>query len=235
MHVTGMGSPRRGIGRAAALLDRPVANVPPRLFPDGRAGIGDATRQGQEVLALIAEDRTDRQIAGPLFISPRTVAIHVSSIPAGRHLRAEHRPHRARRPRPGRATGARRVAHPDRRAAHPAQVSTARQAAEKTGTRIETATRQPSGAQLKDGAVATGLLIALAVLAMTAGLVRAETASDLRTLTTAGAGPGTRPPWPPSPQAPSGCSARPPPASPSPRGRTPAWPPPSARCPPPTW
>ena len=74
----------------------------------------------------------------------------------------------------------------------PGQVSTARQAAAKAGTRIETATGQPSGAQLKDGAIAAGLLIALAVLAMTAGLVRAETASDLRTLTAAGAGPGTR-------------------------------------------
>jgi DNA-binding NarL/FixJ family response regulator len=34
------------------------------------------------VLALIAEGRTGRQIAGPLFISPRTIAMHVSSIPA---------------------------------------------------------------------------------------------------------------------------------------------------------
>jgi len=72
------------------------------------------------------------------------------------------------------------------------QVNITRQAAEKAGTRIETSTGQPSGAQLKDGAIAAGLLIALAVLAMTAGLVRAETASDLRTLTAAGAGPGTR-------------------------------------------
>jgi len=72
------------------------------------------------------------------------------------------------------------------------QVSTARQAAAKAGTRIETSSGQPSGAQLKDGATAAGLLIALAVLAMTAGLVRAETASDLRTLTAAGAGPGAR-------------------------------------------
>jgi len=74
----------------------------------------------------------------------------------------------------------------------PGQVSAARQAAAKAGTRIEAPTGQPSGTQLKDGATAAGLLIALAVLAMTAGLVRAETASDLRTLTAAGAGPGTR-------------------------------------------
>jgi regulatory LuxR family protein len=32
------------------------------------------------VLALITEGRTDREIAEALFISPRTVAMHVSSI-----------------------------------------------------------------------------------------------------------------------------------------------------------
>ena len=32
------------------------------------------------MLALLAEGRTDRQIAEALFISPRTVAMHVSSI-----------------------------------------------------------------------------------------------------------------------------------------------------------
>ncbi|HEX9623120.1 MAG TPA: hypothetical protein VF979_01975 [Streptosporangiaceae bacterium] len=74
----------------------------------------------------------------------------------------------------------------------PAQVSGARQAAAKAGSRIETASGQPSGAQLKDWAIVVGLLIALAVLTMTAGLVRAETASDLRTLIAAGAGPATR-------------------------------------------
>jgi DNA-binding CsgD family transcriptional regulator len=38
------------------------------------------TQREREVLALIAEGRTDRQIAEALFISPRTVAMHVSSI-----------------------------------------------------------------------------------------------------------------------------------------------------------
>jgi putative ABC transport system permease protein len=74
----------------------------------------------------------------------------------------------------------------------PAQISAARKAAAKAGSQIETSSGQPSGAQLKDWAIAIGLLIAMAVLAMTAGLVRAETASDLRTLTAAGASPGTR-------------------------------------------
>jgi DNA-binding CsgD family transcriptional regulator len=38
------------------------------------------TSREREVLALLAEGRTDRQIAEALFISPRTVAMHVSSI-----------------------------------------------------------------------------------------------------------------------------------------------------------
>src|SRR6266576_5996013 len=49
--------------------------------PGRRAGdeLGLTSRE-RDVLALIAEGRTDRQIAEALFISPRTVAMHVSSI-----------------------------------------------------------------------------------------------------------------------------------------------------------
>jgi DNA-binding CsgD family transcriptional regulator len=48
-----------------------------------RANVTDElglTPREREVLVLIAEGRTDRQIAEALFISPRTVAMHVSSI-----------------------------------------------------------------------------------------------------------------------------------------------------------
>ncbi len=51
--------------------------------PRRRASVTDElglTRRERDVLALIAEGRTDRQIAESLFISPRTVAMHVSSI-----------------------------------------------------------------------------------------------------------------------------------------------------------
>jgi putative ABC transport system permease protein len=72
------------------------------------------------------------------------------------------------------------------------QINTARQTALAAGTRIETSSGQPSLSQIKDGATAAGLLLALAVLAMTAGLIRAESASDLRTLTAAGASATTR-------------------------------------------
>ncbi len=63
------------------------------LPPPGQAAAGQDDRPGRrtgdelgltsrerDVLALIAEGRTDRQIAETLFISPRTVAMHVSSI-----------------------------------------------------------------------------------------------------------------------------------------------------------
>ena len=63
------------------------------LPPAGQAAAGQDDRPGRrtgdelgltsrerDVLALLAEGRTDRQIAEALFISPRTVAMHVSSI-----------------------------------------------------------------------------------------------------------------------------------------------------------
>ena len=46
--------------------------------------------------------------------------------------------------------------------------------------------------QISDGATVGGLLLALGVLAMTVGLIRGETARDLRTLTATGASARTR-------------------------------------------
>jgi putative ABC transport system permease protein len=45
---------------------------------------------------------------------------------------------------------------------------------------------------LRSGATAVGMLLALGILAMTIGLIRSETAGDLRTLTAAGASSATR-------------------------------------------
>jgi putative ABC transport system permease protein len=45
---------------------------------------------------------------------------------------------------------------------------------------------------LADGATALGIVIAFGVLAMSVGLIRSETARDLRTLTAAGASATTR-------------------------------------------
>jgi putative ABC transport system permease protein len=70
-----------------------------------------------------------------------------------------------------------------------AQISAARQTAIAAGAIIETAQASRSIGTWATGA---GLLLALGVLAMTVGLIRSETASDLRTLTATGAGSRTR-------------------------------------------
>jgi DNA-binding CsgD family transcriptional regulator/tetratricopeptide (TPR) repeat protein len=78
-----------------ALARRARIELPPPGLPPDQAAAGrddrprhrasatdelSLTPREREVLALIAEGRTDRQIAEALFISPRTVAMHVSSI-----------------------------------------------------------------------------------------------------------------------------------------------------------
>jgi putative ABC transport system permease protein len=73
-----------------------------------------------------------------------------------------------------------------------AQISAARQLAVASGATIETKSGQLGLSQISDGATALGILIAFGVLAMTVGLIRSETASDLRTLTATGASGRTR-------------------------------------------
>jgi putative ABC transport system permease protein len=74
----------------------------------------------------------------------------------------------------------------------PVQINAARQAAVALGTTIESKSGQLSLGQISYGATVGGILLALGVLAMTVGLIRSETASDLRTLTATGAGGRTR-------------------------------------------
>ncbi len=57
---------------------------------------------------------------------------------------------------------------------------------------VETRSDAPSLGEFADGATALGIVIAFGVLAASVGLIRSETARDLRTLTAAGAGAGTR-------------------------------------------
>lgn len=73
-----------------------------------------------------------------------------------------------------------------------AQVTTARQIAASAGIYVETRTPTSSNTALEDWATAAGILLALGVLAMTIGLIRSESARDLRTLTATGAGSTTR-------------------------------------------
>jgi putative ABC transport system permease protein len=73
-----------------------------------------------------------------------------------------------------------------------AQVSAARQFAVAYGATVETESSSIGPGEISDGATALGIVIALGVLAMSVGLIRSETAQDLRTLTATGASPRTR-------------------------------------------
>jgi putative ABC transport system permease protein len=80
-------------------------------------------------------------------------------------------------------------------AAHPptaAQLRAATLIAASTGLTIETKSSQPSAAEIINWATVFGILLALSILAMTTGLIRSETAADLRTLTATGASRQTR-------------------------------------------
>jgi putative ABC transport system permease protein len=72
------------------------------------------------------------------------------------------------------------------------QINSARHVAAAAGITVETREKQASNAGLRNGATAVGLLVALGVLAMTVGLIRSETANELRTLTATGATSTTR-------------------------------------------
>jgi putative ABC transport system permease protein len=74
----------------------------------------------------------------------------------------------------------------------PAQVARARGAAAAGGFEIETRSSDDSLVRLGNQMTAAGVVLALGVLAMTVGLIRSESANDLRTLAASGAGPRTR-------------------------------------------
>jgi putative ABC transport system permease protein len=80
-------------------------------------------------------------------------------------------------------------------AAHPptaAQISNARTAAAAAGLTIETRSSIPSITAITGWATAAGIALALCILAMSIGLIRSETAGDLRILTATGASAPTR-------------------------------------------
>jgi putative ABC transport system permease protein len=72
------------------------------------------------------------------------------------------------------------------------QISAARQLALAYGVLIETRSGTPGLGEFADGATALGIVIAFGVLAASVGLIRSETARDLRTLTAVGASGATR-------------------------------------------
>jgi putative ABC transport system permease protein len=73
-----------------------------------------------------------------------------------------------------------------------AQITSARLTAAAAGMSIETKSSTPTSAEILDYATVFGIVLALGILAMSIGLIRSETARDLRTLTAAGASSLTR-------------------------------------------
>ena len=73
-----------------------------------------------------------------------------------------------------------------------AQLSAVRQFGNANEVQVQTATSNPSLNDFAAGATALGIVIALSVLAGSVGLIRSETAPDLRTLTATGASGATR-------------------------------------------
>lgn len=72
------------------------------------------------------------------------------------------------------------------------QIADAREIAAAAGLTIETRTSHAAIGNVRTGATAIGMLLALGILAMTVGLIRSEAAADLRTLTATGATGGIR-------------------------------------------
>jgi putative ABC transport system permease protein len=72
------------------------------------------------------------------------------------------------------------------------QIAGARDAAAEAGLTIETRRKSNPPTEVMAIATAAGAVLALAILAMTVGLIRGESAGDLRTLTAAGATPSIR-------------------------------------------
>jgi putative ABC transport system permease protein len=73
-----------------------------------------------------------------------------------------------------------------------AQLTDARATAAASGLSIETKSSIPTSSTIIDWATLVGILLALGVLAMTVGLIRSETAGDLRILSATGASNRTR-------------------------------------------
>lgn len=73
-----------------------------------------------------------------------------------------------------------------------AQINSARAAASGAGMTVESKNDEPTSAEVVNWATVFGIALALAILAMSVGLIRSETAGDLRTLAATGASGRTR-------------------------------------------
>ena len=99
--------------------------------------------------------------------------------------------------RSGRCTCGRRSPRPagssrPRRALTAADIRSAQQAAAAAGLSVETRNSIPSLSTIVNDATVFGIVLALAILGMSVGLVRSEAGRDLRTLAATGASGTTR-------------------------------------------
>ncbi len=74
----------------------------------------------------------------------------------------------------------------------PSQINDARLVAASSGMSVETRNSAPSSSEIINWATVFGVVLALCILAMSVGLIRSETASELRTLTATGASSSSR-------------------------------------------
>ncbi|MBO0815221.1 MAG: ABC transporter permease [Actinobacteria bacterium] len=177
----GQAAGRNGVYRSVALYVATSAVL--RLIGINPATIGQATRvlttqSGQDVLTTITtstQATNIHRIHVPDYSSEPTSLITMTG------LRHEH----WTQIRSGwMVTSARPL--------QAAQIAAARDLAARTGLVIESRNTQVSLATIRTAATAAGALIALGVLAMAVGLIRAEAAGDVRTLTAIGAASTTR-------------------------------------------
>ncbi|QFG20525.1 LuxR family transcriptional regulator [Actinomadura sp. WMMB 499] len=68
------------LGALRDLGSRARLAAPNGPAPSGAGPFGALTAREREVLKLVAEGRSNREIAGELFISPKTASVHVSNI-----------------------------------------------------------------------------------------------------------------------------------------------------------
>jgi DNA-binding CsgD family transcriptional regulator len=66
--------------RGRLRLQEPVGTTASSEVPPSPAASLGLTEREAEVLALVAEGRTNRQIGQALFITPKTASVHVSGI-----------------------------------------------------------------------------------------------------------------------------------------------------------
>ena len=153
------------------------------------------TRPGLSGLSKMRLDYGSQKGPGPNGHSVASPPIQeVSALPSGTSapntVITEHAVHTL-----GLQTGPENVAGWLIQTANPltsAQIHNARLAAAAANMTVETRNSIPTSATIVDWATVFGIVLALAILAMSVGLIRSEAASDLRTLAATGASGTTR-------------------------------------------